>query len=145
MVFYSNHFPDLVNCFFLTKEKRMKISSAEASRGLWTWPPWVICAPAFNQKIGTAAQSGVSEALFFTKSYKWKKQRWKKWTTGRLFRETMRFWRSTTVRQFHDGWLTNPITTEIITSRCGLTLTCLFSVISLQQFLRWKFRNMFTE
>ncbi len=21
------------------------------SRGLWTWPPWVICAPAFNYKI----------------------------------------------------------------------------------------------
>ncbi len=20
-------------------------------RGLWTWPPWVICAPAFNHKL----------------------------------------------------------------------------------------------
>ncbi len=44
-----------------------------------------------------------------------------------------------------DGWPTDPITTEIITSQCGLTMTCLFSVISLQQFLRWKFRYMFTE
>ncbi len=30
-------------------------------RGLWTWPPWVTCAPAFNHKIGNAAHSGVSE------------------------------------------------------------------------------------
>ncbi len=70
------------------------------SRGLWTWPPWVICAPTFNHKIGNAAHSGVSEVLFFTKSYKWKKQQWKKWTTGRLLLETMHFWRSPMVRQF---------------------------------------------
>ncbi len=35
----------------------------------------MICAPAFNHKIGNAAHSGVSEGQFFTKSYKWKKQR----------------------------------------------------------------------
>ncbi len=52
-------------------------------RGLWTWLPWVICASAFDHKIGNAAHSGVSEVFFFTKSYKWKKQRWKKWTNGR--------------------------------------------------------------
>ncbi len=51
-------------------------------------------------KIGNAAHSGVSEVRFFTKSYKWKKQRWKNWTTGRLLCETMCFWRSPTVRQF---------------------------------------------
>ncbi len=72
-------------------------------RGLWTWPPWVICAPAFNHKIGNAAHSGVSEVLLFTKSYMWKKQRWKKWKTGRLLLETMRFWRAPTVRQFKMG------------------------------------------
>ncbi len=61
---------------------------------------WVICAPAYNQKIGNAAHSGVFEVLVFTKSYKWKKQRWKKWTTGRILLEIMCFWRSPTVRQF---------------------------------------------
>ncbi len=70
------------------------------SRGLWTCPPWVICASAFNHKIWNAAHSGVSEVLLFTKSYKWKKQRWKKWTTGRLLLETVRFLWSPTVRQF---------------------------------------------
>ncbi len=70
------------------------------ARGLWTWPPRVICSPAFNHKIGNAAHSGVSEVLLFTKSYKWKKQRWTKWTSGRLLLETMRFWWSPTVRQF---------------------------------------------
>ncbi len=70
------------------------------SRGLWTWPPWVICAPAFNHIVGKAAHSGVSEVLLFTKSYKWKKQRWKRWTTGRLLLEITCFLRSPTVRQF---------------------------------------------
>ncbi len=74
------------------------------SRGLWTWSPWVICSPAFNHKIGNAAHSGVSEVLFFTKSYKWNKRRWEKWTTGRLLLEIMCFWRPPTVRQFQDGW-----------------------------------------
>ncbi len=44
-----------------------------------------------------------------------------------------------------DGWLTDPTTTEIITARCGLTMFWLLFVISLQQFVRWKFCNMFTE
>ncbi len=60
----------------------------------------VICVPAFNHKIGNVAQSGVPEVLFFTNSQKGKKQRRKKWKTGRLLRETMRFWRSPAVRQF---------------------------------------------
>ncbi len=64
------------------------------------WPPWVICTPAFNHKIGNAAHSGVSEVLFFTKSYKWKEQRLEKWTTGRLLLEIMYFWRSPTVCKF---------------------------------------------
>ncbi len=34
-------------------------------------------------------------------------------------------------------------TTEITTPRCGRTMFC--SVISLQQFQRWKFRNIFME
>ncbi len=42
---------------------------------------WVICAPAFDHQIGNAAHFGVSESLVFTKSYKWKKQRWGKWKT----------------------------------------------------------------
>ncbi len=109
------------------------------SRGLWTWPPWVICAPSLNHKIGIAAHSGISEVLFFTKSHKWKKQRWKKLTTGGQFRETVCFW------TIQEGWPTDPITTEIITSQCGLTMSWLFSVISLQQLHRWKFRNMFME
>ncbi len=64
----------------------------------------MICAPAFNHKIWNAAHSGVSEILFFTKSYKWKKRRWEKWATGRLLLEIMCFWRPPTVRQFQDGW-----------------------------------------
>ncbi len=78
----------------------LNIFTYDFSRGLWTWPPWVICAPALNHKIGNAAHSGVSEVLFFAKSYKWKKQQWKEWTTGRLLLETMRFWWSPTVREF---------------------------------------------
>ncbi len=74
------------------------------SRGPWTWPPWVICAPAFNHKIENAAHSGVSEVLFFTKSYTCKKRRWEKWTAGGLLLEIMYFWRPPTVRQFQDGW-----------------------------------------
>ncbi len=69
------------------------------SRGLWTWPPRVICAPAFNHKIENASHSRVSVVLLFTKSYKWKKQRWKKPITRRLLFETMCFWRCPTVRQ----------------------------------------------
>ncbi len=64
------------------------------SRDIWTWPPWVICAPALKHKIGNAGHSGVSEVLFFTKSHKWKTQRQKKLTTRRLLREAMCFWRS---------------------------------------------------
>ncbi len=109
-----------------------RVGIQNVSRGLCTWPPWVICAPASNHKIGNVAYSGV---LLFTKSYKWKNQRWMKWTNGRLLRETMCFWRSPTLRQFQDDWPTDPITAEIITSQCGLTTFWLFSVISLQQFL----------
>ncbi len=65
------------------------------SRVHWTWPLWVICAPAFTHKIGNAAHSGVSEVLFFTKFYIWKKQRLKKWTSGRPLCETI-----PTLRQF---------------------------------------------
>ncbi len=68
--------------------------------GLWTWSLWVICAPTFNQKIGNAGHSGVFEVMFFTKSYKRKKQRWKKWTTGRLLQEALCIWRSPTMREF---------------------------------------------
>ncbi len=69
-------------------------------RGLWTWPTWVICAPACNHKIGNAAHSGVSEVLLFVKSYQWKQRRWKKWATGRILLDAMLLWRSPTVRQF---------------------------------------------
>ncbi len=113
------------------------------SRGLWTWPPWVICASAFNHKIGNAAHSGVSEVLLFTKSYKWKKKQCNKWTTGRLLLESMRFWWFPTVRQFKMA--ARRMWAQFETSPCGLTMVLLFSVISLQHFLRWKFRNMFTE
>ncbi len=82
----------------------LRADISQHSRGLWTWPPWVICAPAFNHKIGNAAHSGISEVLFFTKSNMWKKRRWEKWTTGRLLLEIMCSWRPPTVRQFHDGW-----------------------------------------
>ncbi len=111
-------------------------SSTQPWNGLWTWPPWLICAPAFNHKIRNAAHSGVSEVVSFTKSYKWKKQRWKNWTT---------ILKIPNGAPIQDGWATDPITTEIIPSRYSLKMIYLFSVISMQQFLRWKFRNMFTE
>ncbi len=53
--------------------------------------------------------------------------------------------RSPTVRQFQDDSPTDPITAEIITNPCGLAMFRLFSVISLQQFLRCTFRNMLNE
>ncbi len=102
---------------------------------------FVNCAPVFNHKIGSAARSGVSEDVFFAESHKWKKPRRKKWVPGRLLRETMYFWIYPTVRQFQDGWPTDPITTE----KCDPTTFWLFSNIPLQQFLRWKFRNLFAE
>ncbi len=78
----------------LGEEMKMKIFVCKQymttwifSRGLWTWPPWVICASAFNHKIGNAAHSGVSGVLFFTKPYKWNKQRWK---NGHLERNSAR-------------------------------------------------------
>ncbi len=27
------------------------VETSSLWRGLWTWPPWVICAPAFNHKL----------------------------------------------------------------------------------------------
>ncbi len=59
---------------------------------------------------------------------------WEGYSTGQYV-----FWRPPTVRQFKMA----PITTEIITPRYGLTMFWLFSVISLQYFLRWEFRNIF--
>ncbi len=56
-----------------------------------------------NHQIRNAAHSGVSEVVFFTKSCKWKKQRWEKWTTGRLLLENMCVWSSPTVRQCKIG------------------------------------------
>ncbi len=104
----------------------MKVSVQFCSRALWTWPPWVICISLLSHKIGNAAHSGVSEVLLFTKSHKWRK----KWITGRLLSETMYFWRSPA----------DPTTTEIITPRYFPESFWLFSVISLQHFLGWKFR-----
>ncbi len=42
-----------------------------------------------------------------------------------------------------DGWPTKASTTEIKASRCGLSMSWLLSVISLQHFLCWKFRNIY--
>ncbi len=41
-------------------------------RGLWTWPPWVICAPAFNHKLKKfCIYRGFSKIVFFRKPHKW--------------------------------------------------------------------------
>ncbi len=89
----------------------------------------MICALTFNHKIGNTAHSGVSEALLFTKPYKWKKQRWEKWTTGRLLLETMRFWRSPTVPQFRISarrmWAQQKLNFSMWPDN-GLTLLCYF-------------------
>ncbi len=40
-------------------------------RGLWTWPPWVICGPAFNHKLKKfCIYRGFSEILFLKKPHK---------------------------------------------------------------------------
>ncbi len=95
---------------------------SKCPRGVWTWPQWVICAPAFNHKLGNAVYSGVSE-IFFP-------------TNFRSFADLQRCANSRPP---------DPNTTEIITSWCGLTMFWLCSVISLQQFLRRRFRNMLRE
>ncbi len=39
-------------------------------RGLWTWSPWVICAPAFNHKSKTfCIHRGFSEIVFLKKPH----------------------------------------------------------------------------
>ncbi len=44
---------------------------AEFWRGLWTWPPWVICAPAFNHKLRKFSTfRGFSEIVFLKKPHK---------------------------------------------------------------------------
>ncbi len=40
-------------------------------RGLWTWPPWVICAPAFNHKLKKfCIYRDFSEIFFLRKLHK---------------------------------------------------------------------------
>ncbi len=40
--------------------------------GLWTCPPWVVCAPAFNHKIKKFCSfPSASEIVFFKKPRKW--------------------------------------------------------------------------
>ncbi len=40
-------------------------------RGLWTWPPWVICAPAIKLQVQEILHfPGVSEIVFVTKPHK---------------------------------------------------------------------------
>ncbi len=63
----NNHAKDLISLFETLKD------AIESS--------WV--------KNGNAAHSGVSEALFFTKPHKWKKQRWMKWINEGRLRETV--------------------------------------------------------
>ncbi len=41
-------------------------------RGLWTWPPWVTCAPAFNHKLKKfRIYRGFSEIVYVKKPHKW--------------------------------------------------------------------------
>ncbi len=114
------------------------------SRGLWTWPPWVICASPFYHNKGNAAHSGVSE-VFFHEVLQVEETTVKEMDNWKAIPRDNVILKISNGVPIQDGWPTDPITTEIITSRCGLTMMCLFSVISLQQFLRSKFRNMFTE
>ncbi len=107
------------------KEKKLinspGLQSGKHTRDLWTWPPWVICAPAFNHKIKNAAHSGVSEVLFVTNSRKRKK-----WTTWRLLCEVMRFWRSPTIS---DGSDHNRNNTSSMWPYIVLTVFCHFLAV----------------
>ncbi len=113
--------------------------------GLWIWPPWVISATAPNHKIGNAAYSGVSKVLFFMKSHKWKKKTSKEMDNWKATTRYNLLLKISNDAPIHDGCPTDPITAQIIISRWGVTMVCLFSDISEQQFHHWKFRHMFTE
>ncbi len=106
---------------------------------------WVICAPALNHKLKKFCTfrdflnfvlhkiAHVEETKTDEIDY-WKATPW-----DNVF---LKIFNGASIQ---DGWPKDPITTEMITPRCGLTLIWLFTVISLQQFLWCKFRNMFTE
>ncbi len=93
-----------------------------------TWPPLMICVPKFNHKIGNATHPGNSGDLCFTKSHKWNKQQWSKWTT-RLY--------SSKGAPIQGRWSKNLTTTEILKilnvawrwSVCSLLFSCNYSIV----------------
>ncbi len=86
-------------------------------------PPWVIYARTFNHKIWKAAHFWAPAVLCFMKFHK-------------------QISLISNGEPIKGGWPTDLISTEIITSRCGLTMPRLFSVISLQHyFMHLRFDN----
>ncbi len=94
------------------------------SRGSWTWPPWVICIPDFNHKIGSATHFVLSEVLFLT-NFSQEEEMDNLEATPRC-NEILE---TSNCVPIQGGWLTNPTTTEIITvawrySVCSLSFPC---------------------
>ncbi len=106
-------------------------------RGLWTWPPWVICAPAFNHKLKKfCIYRGFSEIVFLRKPHKrteeirtaqWRgyyKEHWGAPQPDYKFRMAERRMKFQETQLFLD-----------------VTLHCSVLVFPLQKLLCWKFRN----
>ncbi len=87
-------------------------------RGLWTWPPWVICALAFNHKLKKfCTYRGCSEISQ-------QDGRTKNWPMKRLLQGKLRLKNCPTSEQIHNGRLTDEIPRDPITPWCGPQLFC---------------------
>ncbi len=112
--------------------------SCGKSRGLWTRPSWVICAPAFNHEIGTFTQ--------FRASYKC--CAFRHLTSGsnnsrRNGRQEGYSTEQAITRDLHrctkSRWLTDRSDNNgDYNSFMWLAMLCLFWVVSVQQFLRYR-------
>ncbi len=81
-----------------------------------------MCSPAFNHKIGNAAHNEVSGVLFFHKISPVEETTREEMDNGKApLRENV-FLMIFTGAPIYDGGMTDPITTEIITLRCDLTM-----------------------
>ncbi len=109
-------------------------------RGPWTWPPWVICAPAFNHKLKKfCIYREFSKIVFLRKLHK-RTEKNKNWTMKRLLHGTLRLKYSPTGEQIQNGRTADEISRDPITPWCGSPLFCP-CFFPLQKHMYWKFRN----
>ncbi len=101
-------------------------------RGLWTWPPWVICTPACNHKLKEFRTfRGVSGIVFFKKPLMWREEL----RIGR--RKDAETVQLASQFQMADRWI------KLLESQLPLDVAqnCSVLVFHLQKFLCWKFRD----